>query len=167
MTCFANALKRGHLISKGQFFIIFILQQPLLFVDWSTVNTISQENMFDCRSASTSPLSAPAPYQQSNPSLPSPLLWYPKRDVDGFKFWKTHRNHVTCPHTHTLIYQQKHIRTDLKSFPKTRESCFLEVQPTKQSGWFLGWSISLGFPILPMGKVWSTWTSCLEDHPIW
>ena len=35
----------------------------------------------------------------------------------------------------------------------------LEVQSTKQSGWSFGWSMDSGFPILPMGKVWSTWTS--------
>ena len=35
----------------------------------------------------------------------------------------------------------------------------LEVQSTKQSGWSFGWSMDSGFPILPMGKVWSNWTS--------
>ena len=29
---------------------------------------------------------------------------------------------------------------------------------TKQSGWSLGWSMDSGFPILPMGKIWSAWT---------
>ena len=35
----------------------------------------------------------------------------------------------------------------------------LRVLSTKQSGWFLGWSMDQEFPILPKGKVWSTWTS--------
>ena len=59
-----------------------------------------------------------------------------------------------------------YLMDDLGSFPIFLETpiCIPWKSKTKKSGWSLGLSMDSGFPILSMGKVWSTWTSWVYNY---